>query len=586
MLVYREQQHREPAACLWRTVRDRLTNLAPAHAGTHDRTVALLIDMGVLEAALTDALHPETDDLDSVTRALRAASVATGHLLWHSWRGDADAMRPWIERARAALDVAQGSATPEEITCRVPEGYAYYGLYPETYFAAAARLLQACPAPRLVCIGLRSIGTSLSAAAAAAFEEHGREVLSVTVRPHGHPFDRRPILSAEFEALLRARAGDLFVLVDEGPGLSGSSLAGAARVLEGFGVAPEQVVFLPSWRTDGAALRSAEARVRWRRHPQFTASFEEVWLDTGRLATAVPGPARTLENLSAGAWRPRLLDDVDAYPPVQPQHERRKYLACSPGGGLDHAPPLLLRFVGLGAYGERRLARARALAEAGLGSAPEGLAHGFLIQPFHEGRPGRIEAPEELLAAMANYLAGVRRHCPARENPTDLLPMVETNVSEGLGPAAATSARRRLAVLLPDVEPTALDARMFPHEWLRTAAGWQKADAYDHCDDHFYPGPQDIAWDLAGVCLEFRLSPDARRALLEGYKMASGDRHIGRRLPGFAVAYLAFHLGYDTLAAEQLSGTGDGERFQRRATRYRRLLARELSPGAEADWDL
>jgi len=164
--------------------------------------------------------------------------------------------------------------------------------------------------------------------------------------------------------------------------------------------------------------------------------------------------------------------------------------------------------------------------------------------------------------------------------------MVETNVSEGLGPAAVTSAQRRLAAVSQDVEPTALDARMFPHEWLRTAAGWQKADAYDHCDDHFYPGPQDIAWDLAGVCLEFRLSPDARRALLEGYRVASGDRHVGRRLPGFAVAYLAFRLGYDTLAAEQLSGSGDGERFQRRATLYRQWLERELSPGAEAGWDL
>ncbi|MBZ5585043.1 MAG: hypothetical protein LAQ30_23105, partial [Acidobacteriia bacterium] len=35
----------------------------------------------------------------------------------------------------------------------------------------------------------------------------------------------------------------------------------------------------------------------------------------------------------------------------------------------------------------------------------------------------------------------------------------------------------------------ALDGRMLRHEWLETARGYMKADALDHHDDHFFPGP-------------------------------------------------------------------------------------------------
>ena len=91
---------------------------------------------------------------------------------------------------------------------RVPEGYAFYALHPALYASAAAHL----PPGDWRVIGIRSIGTSLSAVVAAALGAPP----PVTVRPTGHPFARELRLSAELEAEWAAHAGP-FVVVDEGP---------------------------------------------------------------------------------------------------------------------------------------------------------------------------------------------------------------------------------------------------------------------------------------------------------------------------------------------------------------------------------
>src|SRR5205085_10519929 len=80
---------------------------------------------------------------------------------------------------------------PHRISVRVSEGYAYYALRPETYVVAAVRWVQEARPRAAVCIGIRSIGCSLSAAVAAAAERAGVRITTCTVRPRGHPFDRR-----------------------------------------------------------------------------------------------------------------------------------------------------------------------------------------------------------------------------------------------------------------------------------------------------------------------------------------------------------------------------------------------------------
>jgi hypothetical protein len=187
---------------------------------------------------------------------------------------------------------------------------------------------------------------------------------------------------------------------------------------------------------------------------------------------------------------------------------------------------------------------------------------------------------------VASYLAYLCREHPAEPSVSEssLREMIAVNVAEGL----RDSYCEKLGTHLPSqnwVErPVALDGRMLAHEWIRTPSGYLKVDAIDHHDDHFFPGCQDIAWDLAAAALELELSDHSRQYLLARYQSLSGDHTIGKRLHHYAISYLAFRLGYTTLATTVLGDAPDGRRFENQARRYARLLRHELS-GAAGRWN-
>jgi hypothetical protein len=381
-----------------------------------------------------------------------------------------------------------------------------------------------------------------------------------------------PALARE---LAQAR-GDRFLIVDEGPGISGSSFAGTAEALSRLGIPDGDIVLLPSWESDGSALRSEAARRRWGMHARVVCSFEEVWVESGRLASALG--ATSLRDISAGRWRDVLLPAGAPRPVVQPQHERRKFL------GDD----LLLSFVGLGGLAEQRLERARALAEAGFGPAPVEARHGFLTRHVAPGVPlRRGEADESLIDLVARYLGHLQARYSADPSPSDALEeMVEVNVGEALGVDGATllARHRRVFGRLVTDRSVALDARMQPHEWIRSERGWLKVDALDHHDDHFMPGLCDTAWDLAAAGIELGLDSAGRSRLLERYRWASGDHDIAARLPAYGVAYLAYRVAYATMAVEALGTSEDGRGFAALARCYTRRLRRELAGTAVPIW--
>ncbi|HET9465434.1 MAG TPA: hypothetical protein VFO71_07890 [Gemmatimonadales bacterium] len=586
MIVFRDQQVRADPALLLSALRCEVERFCWGTAAAHDAAVDLLISLGILEAGLDDAIFRESDGIAAISDQLRNASSAMGHVLWHTWGGQAGAAKPWMEQVARSLEHVQRQSLPPMVQIGVPEGYAYYGVYPEMYLEAARQCQQVLGPGNAVCLGLRGIGTSLSGAVAGALEELGCRVASYTLRPRGHPFARRPVLTPQLAAAFRDARDSFFLIVDEGPGISGSSLGGTAELLGELGVEDERILLLPSWRADGSILRSWVARSRWTRHRQFVAGFEEVWLDSGRLANSLP--AGRLRDVSAGAWRRELYQDPRSFPPVQPQHERRKYLletGAAVGSGREYR---LLAFVGLGKRGPPRLHRMEQLAEAGFTPPPETIVHGFLVRQFVSGVPLHAEdqADPALLNTMAAYLAHISRQFPAEPSVTEttLREMVATNIREGLGEEWLDRADARLFETRAEwcERPAALDGRMLPHEWLRTSRGFMKIDATDHHDDHFFPGCQDIAWDLAATCLEFNLDCAARTRLLRRYQELSDDRTIAARLPSHAVSYLAYRLGYATLACSTLGEDGDGKRFAAAAERYARLLRLELSPEAES----
>jgi hypothetical protein len=284
-----------------------------------------------------------------------------------------------------------------------------------------------------------------------------------------------------------------------------------------------------------------------------------------------------LRDLSAGSWRRELYQHPDQFPPVHPQHERRKYLLKPDAGS---GPAKLLSFVGLGDLSLGQLSRGQQLAEAGFTPRPEAVVHGFLVRPFVPGTPmSAVNADRPLIDWTARYLAHLSREYRAEPSVSDasLREMTLQNVTEGLGDAWEARLKARIRSPGWTERPVALDGRMLAHEWIRSPGGYVKTDAIDHHQDHFFPGCQDIAWDVAATVLELRLNDTARRELVSRYRSLSGDHSITSRIQAYAVFYLAFRLGYATLATNALGRIPDADRFAAAACRYASLLRRELS---------
>lgn len=565
MIVYRDAELLVDPRVLLGECIALLRTMADRETADHALVVRVLIDIGELEATTTDLLFPAADDVSPIVEIWHRAAMAIGRLFVASWVHGSNRVSAAAIEALWSLEPLLAIVRTGTVRLRVAEGYAYYALFPESYIAAATLFRRGRPPGTAVCIGVRSIGTSLSAVVGAALEAEGWKVSRLTLRPRGAPFDRRPVLTPDLARRIASQRHADFLVIDEGPGLSGSSICGVADVISGLGVPDRRITLFPSWSADGATFNSERSRERWRRHAKFCCSFEDTWLSRGILG-------QTLEDLSGGAWRRRCYADSAKYPAVHPQHERRKYMATLPSG-----EKVLFKFTGLGRSGMIKYARGERLAGAGFTPPVIGLRDGFLMQTFIPGRPlRRVNANAAVMRAAARYLAHLRRSSDeTRVSWEPLVEMIDVNVSEGLGPGwrDRLGDLERFRPALATAPAVALDGRTMPHEWLATPHGILKTDAADHHDDHFFPGPQEIAWDVAGFTAEFGLSRRATLDFANAVGSLSGDHSLHARLPFYAVAYRACRLGYTTLAAQTLGNSDDGRRMTALSGRYRRQLA-------------
>ncbi|MHB9030195.1 MAG: hypothetical protein ACYC9O_15620, partial [Candidatus Latescibacterota bacterium] len=595
MIIYREQKNEAHPEEYISRIRSALREYERSGFSEHSHAVDVLVELGEFETAVSDALSPEKDGDAILKQFFRRASVDAGRLFFRSWEGIEEGRDELAGRLHEALDWVTRLPLPRSMHIGIPEGFVYYGLYPETYLEAAKRFHRELSPSRIVCIGLRNIGTSLSAVVAATLQELGCEVRSLTVRPRGHPFDRHLALSGELESYLASLAGWFFLLIDEGPGLSGSSFGCTARKLSELGHPDKKIIYFPSWEPEHLGFASETTMEHWRRHRKYSADFDEVCLESGKLFSALSGE---FLDLSAGRWRTLFYSDSSEFPAVFPSHERRKFLShngfcrkvqgwkadVEPGASVGRPPRssgCLLKFAGLGRYGRETFRLAELLAHAGFSPPVVGLVNGFLVTRFVTGKPltGR-ERNSDLLDTIARYLAFLKNtFCSENSTPYEQLrEMVYENVLESMG-EVWTTRLDVLEALYKPVDPhaaTAIDGRMFPHEWISSSGGYLKTDGANHFHDHFFPGCQDIAWDIIGTFVEFGLNLTERKYLVQQYITLTGDKDILRRLPFFRIVYLSYRLGYASEAANALSATPDGERFGARANHYRALLRSEI----------
>lgn len=527
-----------------------------------------LIEAGMLLQGLADADceragHDAPSPAQDRAMALLLALARRVARSWTSGLRESDAALPpeW----RSLADAVPAGA----LRVVRPEGFRLYALYPECYLIAAARSGLDRPAV----VGLRSIGTTLAAMVAVATGAPD----FATVRPVGAPFGRILRTAPALRQALLARPD--IAIVDEGPGLSGSSFGSVADLLEDAGAAPARLVFFPSHGGAPGAEASERHARRWQAARRHACDFDIMGLDRPETAQGldrwfadlVGEPLEPLADLAGGRWRAHRRFDVA--PPVWPLLERRKYLMRTASGEW------LLKFAGLGPGSAGKLARARRLHAAGLAPEPLALRHGFLIERWHRDATAPF-APSagtpDVLPTLARYLGFRARHFPAAAEAGAPLPELRAMLARNVGQCLAEPVAGRLlarvdAALRRAAPPRRIhtDNRLPWWEWLRLADGAiLKADATDHDCDHSLIGCQDVAWDIAGAAVEFTLPPPETERLCAAVA-AEGQAAVDRALVAALMpCYAAFQTGCWWFAGEmpgpeQTAGIAMRERYRR-----------------------
>jgi hypothetical protein len=542
MLVFRPGRRARPGNALLRALLLLLRDQdVPPEVFSSGVRLEALLRCGELECGLTDMDSP-----DAVTVAATTDTLAELQL------GSSPA---------APLAQLIGRLTcirpPEQVTISAPEGFAYYALHPLRY----AEMADALPLPssNVAVVGIRSIGTTLSAVVAAALRRRGLAAERITVRPQGHPFDRRTEFNFGHRLWLagqRARRAE-FLVVDEGPGLSGSSFLSVGDALLQAGVPRNSITFLCAAQPDPCRLRARNACRRWLEFRSYA-------------VRRTVAPADAAADLSGGLWRHHVFDVACNWPGSWVSMERAKF--------LSHDGRQFFKFEGLGHYGVKVAERARALADAGFAPVVEEAGDGYLAYARESALAAtRMDLCPALLDRLAHYCAFRASAFPVSSvNAEEISAMAAWNLHEEFGvPYEPVSAKLETAF------PVLADGRLQPHEWLLTQYGILKVDGASHGDDHFFPGPADIAWDLAGAIVEWDLGSDGADYLVRQYVKLSGD-HPQHRLPAWLQAYTAFRIGYCKMAAESLAGTDEEERLLREYRRYRARASAALAQPAAA----
>jgi hypothetical protein len=496
-----------------------------------------LVRAGELETGLADAGSTEADRVACVVDQLASALCGEAAL-------DVSILQ--------SLDQLQ---VPPFIRCAFPEGFSYYGLSPLD-FADLARRMHTKLGPRVAVIGIRSVGSTLGAVVAAALRTCGASAERITVRPEGEPYNRKTSFSEQhlgwIQASLRQQAA--FVVVDEGPGFSGSTFLSVANALVERGVPQSKVVLMGSRPLPAHAAARGQAEA-WSRFQSCTIDY------------ASHPPAEAGRSLGDGAWREVMYANRSCWPACWAEQERIKHLSVD--------GKTLFKFEGLGRFGELARQQAQELAHAGLSPRLLGFEQGYAGYEFVSipGRPlATADLGKSLLSSMAEYCAFRAAHFPAENSDLNMLAaMAGNNLEVEFG-----GGFRNPFLHIPLERPVYPDCRMQPHEWLMSGDGGAlKSDAVGHAEGHQLPGPADIAWDLAGAIVEWGLAPAAAAFFLAEYRRRSGDP-AEKRLQPYLLLYSVLRMAQCRMSSVSTAHRREARYLRRQYAWYAKKVSELL----------
>lgn len=541
-------------------------------AGRPERLLDVLLQLGeVVQAVLDHDLKRVGEEgpssvRGSLHRALHEAAVEYVSTLRR---------RPPRSRGAESLTALADAALPERVEAKLVEGFSHYSVLPELY----ARLALELGADSACVLGIRSAGVVLGAVVAASVGAPPAR----SVRPEGHPFNRTVRASFALRRELAQDAARQWLIVDEGPGLSGSSFLAAAALLEDAGVERARVRLMPSHDGMPGAAASDESRRRFASYARSSIDFERAYA-VGTLpfrkqrASSLRWPDGAFMDLSAGRWRHLCFDSPSDFPPAQRTLERRKYWFSEDGRQK------LAKFAGLGATGARKLRRGRLLSARGFIPPVDGIRAGFLIGEWLDARPADVRGKDrdeclDFLRGYLRYLSRLPAEQPDRgATSLSLLAMAEHNVAECLGTesAARVSGFRDVATRFEAATPVYTDGKLEPWEFLISKGRLIKTDALDHAAGCDLVRAQPIVWDVAGAGIELGLSAAERQTLREATESPGQPRLDDRAHAFYRVSYLAFRIGTIDVASLREFEPVELGRLATRRRHYLELLKAEL----------
>lgn len=542
MLLYTKQSFRASPRQLARSLRNRIAEqLLP------DLTEARqwLIALGQIEQAVLDAGLSNGGQASSATAA--AANVFLE--VRSGSRGNTKAA---VTQLMEKLRVLELALVEQELEFRVPEGFAWYALYPDSYAQTAERWsLQFEPPEIDVCvIGLRSIGTTLAAVVTQALRRRGFRIAScLTLRPSG----TWPSRYVDLQGLLPASQN---IIVDEGPGVSGASMVAVAQALRDAGARRESIHFFAGHAYGPGPAAGADAKTWWQEDRVWTTSLDDTFVDgkflPHALASAVEdytgepavGPA---EPLGTQGWQ--TLAGLRTLPrAIAPIIETPKKLVH-----LRSGRNVVLKFAGMDLSSQEhwRSGPNTALVTDRAAISPLGCHQGWLAYPWISGE--HLSAADADTSFITEYLgpwlAAVSTRKLSHGEIHDGIRRIADALSawammqEGGPPVSAIE--RVTEQVLDEVgaapQPCYGDGRLAPHEWIRQSNGViRKVDLGGHDRDHTWVGPQSVIWDLVGAEVEWDLDPTRAAELRSRVQSLTGCACSERSLAFYTAGYCAF----------------------------------------------
>lgn len=468
-------------------------------------------------------------------------------------------IRWYAERLAHTLEAIEQNSTNSELEVRVPEGFAWYALYPDSYAQTSERWArQYGPLrPSVAVIGLRTIGTSLAAVVAQMLRRCGIMVTScISLRTTGAPFSRKAELPAEFVP------ATYNIIVDEGPGLSGSSMVAVGRALEEAGASRERIHFFcghakgPGPPADGEVCRWWSSSRIWTTHPDSTIIHGRPLPDTLAVEVAAwagEPAAGPVEPLGPEGWMARA--GLGALPrAIAPVLETPKKLIR-----LTSGRAVVLKFAGFD-LSSTGLWNGELPRDCPVSLSPLGVIQGWAVMPWVEGV--RLSAQDGTVDFISRHLGPWIAQSALGEMPPGELREALNRIRSAIAAWAMSRGRNPAAVEFDSIVEREVvrsravpqrcygDGRLAPHEWIRTAGGdIRKADWWPHQRDHTWVGRQPIGWDLAGAEIEWELDEQHAAALRQRVLHLTGYACSEPALAFFKAGYCAFRAAAAYISA-------------------------------------